>query len=344
MRSVMQMEVDFKIAAAEGTNVENNSFLTVHQLHSIDLLSKGFASNEVDMVLKETSFASETTEVPTIERGAQLYMRVGCIGCHSIDGTTTGKNGPSWLKLYGTRRRLVDSEKEIVADEAYLRESILKPNAKVAVGAIQGEAGMPIYEGVLRDDQIQSLILFIKSLDGTSPQHFVKEEMPEKNWELADFSDDLAAKKKSISEESAERGRLVFLGASCYSCHQVGSGKGGRHGPDLSKLEQPLRRAELLEHILEPSSKIDDRYKMRTVVTTDGELHQGFVVVEDESQIRLSRDPLTGETVAISKVDIDEVALTNTSSMPTGLLNRSSKQDVLDLLNYLESLAVRREE
>ena len=52
----------------------------------------------------------------------------------------------------------------VIADEAYLKESILNPAAKVAEGAVNGEAGMPIYEGVLNEEQIQSLILYARSL------------------------------------------------------------------------------------------------------------------------------------------------------------------------------------
>ena len=49
-------------------------------------------------------------------------------------------------------------------DEAYLRESILQPSAKVVEGYERGESGMPSYAGVLTDSQIESIVLFIKSL------------------------------------------------------------------------------------------------------------------------------------------------------------------------------------
>jgi cytochrome c oxidase subunit 2 len=52
----------------------------------------------------------------------------------------------------------------VIADEAYLRESILNPAAKVAQGAVNGEAGMPIYDGVLSEEQIASIILYARSL------------------------------------------------------------------------------------------------------------------------------------------------------------------------------------
>jgi hypothetical protein len=51
-----------------------------------------------------------------------------------------------------------------MADEAYLRESMLQPSAKVVAGYERGEVSMPSYAGVLTDQQIESLVLFIKSL------------------------------------------------------------------------------------------------------------------------------------------------------------------------------------
>ena len=53
---------------------------------------------------------------------------------------------------------------EIVVDEAYLRESILQPTAKIAAGFEKGEYAMPSYAGVLSEAQVESLILFIKTL------------------------------------------------------------------------------------------------------------------------------------------------------------------------------------
>ena len=53
---------------------------------------------------------------------------------------------------------------EIIVDEAYLRESILQPTAKIAAGFEKGEYAMPSYAGVLSEAQVESLILFIKTL------------------------------------------------------------------------------------------------------------------------------------------------------------------------------------
>ena len=81
----------------------------------------------------------------------------------SVDGSREGKTGPSWLGLFGSERKLTNGQ-VVIADEAYLRESILNPAAKVAQGAVNGEAGMPIYDGVLSEEQIASIILYGRSL------------------------------------------------------------------------------------------------------------------------------------------------------------------------------------
>ena len=52
----------------------------------------------------------------------------------------------------------------VVADEAYIRESILEPSKKKAKAYLKLETGMPIYGGVLSDSQIESIILYMKTL------------------------------------------------------------------------------------------------------------------------------------------------------------------------------------
>jgi cytochrome c2 len=85
----------------------------------------------------------------------------GCAACHATEDTSVAKLGPPWKGLYGRERTFATGTVRIIADEAYLRESILNPSAKVVSGF---EPGMPSFAGVLTDAQIDSLILYIKSL------------------------------------------------------------------------------------------------------------------------------------------------------------------------------------
>lgn len=92
------------------------------------------------------------------EFGARLYASKRCVGCHSIDGTPG--NGPSFLGVYGHEVTLSDGGKQ-TADENYLRQSILDPTAKVVAGY---QPIMPTYQALLKDNEIDALIAYIKSL------------------------------------------------------------------------------------------------------------------------------------------------------------------------------------
>ncbi len=339
MRKVMQIEVSYDLELEDGTPFRRQTFLTAHALRELDLTKFGFSDNEVDLS-KRPLLAKEMSNVkPTIQRGALLYRQVGCIGCHSVDGSLSGKNGPSWLGLYGSERKLTKSGELVRANDAYLRESILNPSAKIAEGAVNGEAGMPVYAGVLDDNQVDSLLLFIKALaDEDAASSLVQRgpnAMESRDWHVKDFRDELRGPMKG---RSFEQGKMVFLGASCFSCHQIGEGKGGSLGPDLSKLDEKMRGTELLRHILEPSWKIDDKYKSRSILTLDGNIHKGFVISENKKEIRIANDPLSDRPpMVIKKSEIDQVKLSNLSPMPIGALNLFDQLQILDLLAYIES-------
>jgi mono/diheme cytochrome c family protein len=163
MREVMQIEVGYKISASDGSAIENKTFLTAHLLRKLALDERGFGDNRVNLEVDGLIPAKKPPAKPSLEKGKALYAQLGCVACHSIDGSREGKTGPSWLGLFGSKRKLTTGQ-VVIADEAYLRESILNPPAKVAEGAINGEAGMPIYDGVLNEEQIASIILYARSL------------------------------------------------------------------------------------------------------------------------------------------------------------------------------------
>ncbi len=96
-------------------------------------------------------------------QGRQLFLKLQCISCHS--GTKDGK-APVLEGLFGSTVNLQGGGKEVV-DDAYIRESILKPRAKVVEG---WEPIMPSYEGQVTAEDLNALTEFIKSLQrGTTP-------------------------------------------------------------------------------------------------------------------------------------------------------------------------------
>ncbi len=160
---VMQMRLGWGIRSADQAALTNSVYFTPYELAAFDPVKEGFGTIKVDLTPRKAKVAKE--EKPTVAEGKRLYEMTGCMACHSIDGSgREGKVGPTWKGLYGRERILTDNSKVTVGDD-YLRESILNPSAKVPKEFKSIEAGMPIYEGILSDSQIESLILFIKSLE-----------------------------------------------------------------------------------------------------------------------------------------------------------------------------------
>lgn len=93
------------------------------------------------------------------ERGAEWYQQFGCVACHSTDGSPLV--GPTWKGLYGEEVTLADGS-TVIADEAYLRESILDPQAKIVQGF--ENVIMPPIGASMTPEQVDDVIAFIKSL------------------------------------------------------------------------------------------------------------------------------------------------------------------------------------
>jgi len=164
---------------------------------------------EFERWLADDSEARKLASLKPSDRGKELYGSKQCVTCHSLDGSP--RVGPSWLKLFGKEGKLADGS-TYKADENYIKESILYPQAK----AVQGypPMGMPSYQGQLSDDDIHGIIEFIKTIDGTT------------KVEVAP-----AAPKKSAASTAgmtpAQRGEALVKDAGnlCATCHSLDGSK-----------------------------------------------------------------------------------------------------------------------
>jgi len=91
------------------------------------------------------------------ENGEKLFQDLACGNCHKADGSG---RCPSLVGLYGRSVQLADG-RYVNADEAYLRESILQPNAKIVAGY---QPLMPTFQGQVTEEGVLELIEYIKSL------------------------------------------------------------------------------------------------------------------------------------------------------------------------------------
>ncbi len=163
IKEVMQMEISYDLKTSGGKALDNAFWFTVNDVERPDLLAKGFSNLDVDELLQNASIetvAQNIEEPVSVERGKQLFQQTGCFACHSIDGTAEGKVGPTLKGLFGSTRDLKDGPATTV-DEEYLRRAILEPGQQVVKGY---EAEMPSFLGILSDREIQSIIMYIKSI------------------------------------------------------------------------------------------------------------------------------------------------------------------------------------
>ncbi len=99
---------------------------------------------------------------PLSVAGEKLFSELGCGTCHRSDAQG---RGPSLQGVFGSQVALEDG-RTLVADENYVRESILDPGAKIVRGF---KPVMPTFQGLVTDEQMSALIAYIKSLTPTRP-------------------------------------------------------------------------------------------------------------------------------------------------------------------------------
>ena len=221
-------------------------------------------------VVSEVEYARWLDEKPPTlapaKLGEKLYKDKGCNACHSLNGSRLV--GPSWLKIFGTNREFNEGTSAI-ADENYLRESILYPNKHIVKGY---PPAMPAFEGQLSDEEITGLISYIKSLDGTSAAAAPVEAPKASNEDLSKLP-------------PAERGKRWFSDPryNCNSCHsvdgsrQVGPTMKGVYGHDQEIENGPTVKVDeafLTESIKAPMAKIAKGYPpaMPPLPVTDAEI------------------------------------------------------------------------
>jgi len=90
--------------------------------------------------------------------GQSVFEQLGCSTCHRFD--TQGR-GPDLTALFGKKVQLEDGS-SVIADEAYIRESILVPTAKVVSGF---KPVMPPFQGLVTEEQLNALVAYVKSLN-----------------------------------------------------------------------------------------------------------------------------------------------------------------------------------
>lgn len=152
-------------------------------------------------------------------------------------------------------------------------------------------------------------------------------------WKLADFR----AIKTDDSEEATVRGMQAFVKARCNQCHVI-AGHGVNLGPDLVESVKKLKGLKLLQQIIEPSSEINPKFQNYRFLMEDGRVINGVVKEETTDDYLVISNLLTPNVItAVKKSQVDEKIASKVSPMPLGLVNVLTREEIVDLVSFLES-------
>ena len=161
-----------------------------------------------------------------------------------------------------------------------------------------------------------------------TPRQFVKD------WTMADLEPALS---QPVVRRDPGRGKILFNEAGCAQCHRFGS-EGGFIGPDLTAVNSRFDRRTLLESIIEPSKVVAEVYRPVTVTLNSGAIYDGRIVSEDANNISLAINPVDpDQRRRIAKANIASQRVSELSPMPAGLVNTLTRDEILELLGWIES-------
>ena len=156
-------------------------------------------------------------------------------------------------------------------------------------------------------------------------------------WMILAYLRTLTAPPATAARGNAQNGETYFWNAGgCSTCHRV-NGKGGRLGPDLSRIGAARSRAALTREIRQSTANIGSGYEPVTLVMRDKRRIRGVRKNEDTFSIQIM--DTTERLLGFRKTDVAEIIDEPQSLMPDYDSRRLSDADLDDVLTYLASLA-----
>ena len=186
-----------------------------------------------------------------------------------------------------------------------------------------------------RDGQMFVRIMeHVYALDAKGPQRrFVKK------WQHHYFGN----APNNLADRSIDNGRLIFEQATCSRCHSI-EGKGAKLGPELSGINKKFQGAKLINQIVRPSAEINKHFQPQLLVVDTGQVLTGVVIKETDEHLTLLPNMLKPEkTHVLAKSSIDEQQTSAVSSMPVGLLDTFTLDEIMDLIAYIQSIPPKQE-
>jgi putative membrane-bound dehydrogenase-like protein len=177
--------------------------------------------------------------------------------------------------------------------------------------------------GSLRSDRVQARLAAVWGEVRTTPAEKVKQ--------IAKLQKQLDPAELAGADLSA--GRAVFQ-KNCANCHKLFDA-GGTAGPNLTG-SQRFNVTYVLENLVDPSAAVSKDFQMELIQTASGRIVTGLVVAENKNAVTVQT---VNEKLVIPASEIEQRALSKSSLMPDGMLDKLTRDQLRDLVAYLASPA-----
>jgi putative heme-binding domain-containing protein len=167
-----------------------------------------------------------------------------------------------------------------------------------------------------------------------APANIVMPKGPGRNYTVDEA---VALAQGGLKGRNFEQGKAMFTSTLCIRCHHF-NGEGGNIGPDISGAGNRYSLRDLLENIIEPSKVISDQYGTDQLELKDGSTVIGRVVVEENEKLFVMTSAFAPENLTpVNASDVKSRKPYPVSMMPVGLINALNRDELLDLLAYIQS-------
>ncbi|MFO0912792.1 MAG: PVC-type heme-binding CxxCH protein [Pirellulales bacterium] len=157
----------------------------------------------------------------------------------------------------------------------------------------------------------------------------IRESNEAKQQRMAELKGELSPERLQAARIS--HGRMLF-DQTCGKCHRL-FGEGGEVGPDITGSNR-TNLDYLLQNVVDPSAVLGKDYRMSVLELNDGRVVSGLIQRETPSALTVRT---LNDTVVIAKSEIENQKLSELSMMPEGLLDPMTKDQIRDLVGYLQS-------
>lgn len=191
-----------------------------------------------------------------------------------------------------------------------------------------------IDEGAFDAPLVQEIVTMAKAHPRAEVRDLFERFLPESE-RVERIGDSVNVDAILALDGNASRGRALFLegnAAQCRNCHRMG-GKGQLLGPDLDAIGLKYPKPEMLEHIVNPSKRVEPEYVSYLLETSTGLLYSGMLIERNDQAIELK--DAQNKTIRVEATEVEQFAPQSQSLMPEGLLSPLTPQEAADLLEYL---------